>query len=78
MINGVESFLYEEEHSTDEGKEVERGLNCVTYRYNGVCYQAEPNCLGGKREFEYKKSSRLSAMSFLRSLDKMERRDIDL
>ena len=32
-----------------------------------------PNCLGGKREFEYKKSSRLSAMSFLRSLNKMER-----
>lgn len=37
-----------------------------------------PNWLGGKREFEYKKSSRLSPMSFLRSLDKMERRDIDL
>ena len=41
MINGVESFRYEEEHSTDEGKEVERGLNCVTYRDNSVCYQAE-------------------------------------
>ena len=40
MINGVESFHYVDEHSTDE-EGVERGLNCVTYRDKGVCYQAE-------------------------------------
>ena len=38
----------------------------------------KPNWLGGIREFEYRKSSRVLAMSFSRSLDKMERRDIGL
>ena len=38
MIDGVKSFLYMEEHSTDGGRGVERGLNSVTYRDKGVCY----------------------------------------